>query len=249
MARRKTTGRGNNSTGAVGPEASVQFVPISDETRRRYLNYALSVITSRALPDVRDGLKPVQRRILYVMYDRLRLTADAKTRKCAKICGDTTGSFHPHGEVVPGTRLSSYYMRNFVGLPFETTIAGASLVFGGVLERYPNIAFCLSHGGGFLPYQAGRFLHAYNMRAEPKARLRGSPEESIARLYHDTITHSPRALQFLIDTVGEDHVLLGSDYPFDMGNFDCVARVRDAGLPPPVQARVLGDRAIELLRS
>ena len=99
MARRKTTGRGNNSTGAVDPEASVQVVPISDETRRRYLNYALSVITSRALPDVRDGLKPVQRRILYVMYDRLRLTADAKTRKCAKICGDTTGSFHPHGEV------------------------------------------------------------------------------------------------------------------------------------------------------
>ncbi|MFN9825659.1 MAG: DNA gyrase subunit A, partial [Planctomyces sp.] len=83
----------------MDPEASVQFVPISDETRRRYLNYALSVITSRALPDVRDGLKPVQRRILYVMFDRLRLTADAKTRKCAKICGDTTGSFHPHGEV------------------------------------------------------------------------------------------------------------------------------------------------------
>jgi DNA gyrase subunit A len=77
----------------------VQFVPISEETRRRYLNYALSVITSRALPDVRDGLKPVQRRILYVMFDRLRLTADGKTRKCAKICGDTTGSFHPHGDM------------------------------------------------------------------------------------------------------------------------------------------------------
>ena len=139
-------------------------------------------------------------------------------------------------------------MRNFVGLPFETTIAGASLVFGGVLERYPDIAFCLSHGGGFLPYQAGRFLHAYNMRAEPKVRLRGSPGDSIARLYHDTITHSPRALQFLIDTAGADHVLLGSDYPFDMGNFDCVARVRDAGLPESAQARLLGGRAMELLR-
>lgn len=76
----------------------VQFVDISDETRRRYLNYALSVITSRALPDVRDGLKPVQRRILYVMYEGLRLTAGAKARKCAKIAGDTTGNFHPHGD-------------------------------------------------------------------------------------------------------------------------------------------------------
>lgn len=76
----------------------IQYVPLSAETRRRYLNYALSVITSRALPDVRDGLKPVQRRILYVMYNDLRLTADAKTRKCSKICGDTTGNYHPHGQ-------------------------------------------------------------------------------------------------------------------------------------------------------
>src|SRR5580692_834139 len=77
---------------------NIDPVSISQETRRRYLNYALSVITSRALPDVRDGLKPVQRRILYVMYHELRLTADAKTRKSAKICGDTTGSYHPHGD-------------------------------------------------------------------------------------------------------------------------------------------------------
>lgn len=75
----------------------IQYVPLSQETRRRYLNYAMSVISSRALPDVRDGLKPVQRRILYVMYDGLRLTADAKPYKCAKIQGDTTGNYHPHG--------------------------------------------------------------------------------------------------------------------------------------------------------
>ena len=102
MARKKSAKK--NGSGLFGDEpegidSNVQFVPISEETRRRYLNYALSVITSRALPDARDGLKPVQRRIMYVMYDRLRLTADAKTRKCAKICGDTTGSFHPHGDM------------------------------------------------------------------------------------------------------------------------------------------------------
>src|SRR5216117_2831660 len=74
-------------------------VSISQETRRRYLNYAMSVITSRALPDVRDGLKPVQRRILYVMFEELRLTADSKPRKCAKITGDTTGNYHPHGNI------------------------------------------------------------------------------------------------------------------------------------------------------
>lgn len=83
---------------AVEAIENIEYVSLSDESRRRYLNYALSVITSRALPDVRDGLKPVQRRILYVMYEELRLTSDAKYRKCMKICGDTTGNYHPHGD-------------------------------------------------------------------------------------------------------------------------------------------------------
>src|SRR5437764_5705349 len=76
---------------------NIQPASIIEETRRRYLNYALSVITSRALPDVRDGLKPVQRRILYTMYHDLHLYADGRTRKCAKIIGDVTGNYHPHG--------------------------------------------------------------------------------------------------------------------------------------------------------
>jgi DNA gyrase subunit A len=78
---------------------NIQPVSISDETRRRYLNYALSVITSRALPDVRDGMKPVQRRILYTMYHDLRLYADGRPAKCARIAGEVTGKYHPHGTV------------------------------------------------------------------------------------------------------------------------------------------------------
>ena len=78
---------------------TIQPASIEQETRRRYLNYALSVITSRALPDVRDGLKPVQRRILYTMYHDLHLYADGRPRKCAKITGDVTGNYHPHDDV------------------------------------------------------------------------------------------------------------------------------------------------------
>ena len=85
-------------TGDGEEDARIEYVSISQETRRRYLNYALSVIQSRALPDVRDGLKPVQRRILYAMHHDLHLTATAKPRKSMKICGDTTGNYHPHGE-------------------------------------------------------------------------------------------------------------------------------------------------------
>ncbi len=97
--RSTSNGSGDLQKGKSSEESDrVDYVSISEETRRRYLNYAMSVITSRALPDVRDGLKPVQRRILYSMYHDLHLTNDAKTRKCAKICGDTVGNYHPHGD-------------------------------------------------------------------------------------------------------------------------------------------------------
>src|SRR5687767_10798209 len=79
--------------GSNGPES----VALHEAAQARYLNYALSVITSRALPDVRDGLKPVQRRILYTMWQQ-NLTADAKHRKCAKVVGDVMGNYHPHGD-------------------------------------------------------------------------------------------------------------------------------------------------------
>jgi len=98
-----------------------------------------------------------------------------------------------------------------------------------------------------VPYQAGRFVHAWQVRPEPKTRLQGSPEASLRRLHYDTIVHSVRALEFLIDLVGPEHVLLGSDYPFDMGNLDCVARVRELSMAPEVRRTVLGGRAGELL--
>ena len=153
---------------------------------------------------------------------------------------------HPHGGAA-GDRLSSYYMKNFVWLPFDTTIAAASLVFGGVLERHPKLKICLSHGGGFVPYQAGRFQHAYEVRPEAKANLPSGPAASIGRLYYDTILHKTSALEFLVREAGADRVLLGSDYPFDMGNLDCVARVRAAAIDPAARDLILGGYARTLL--
>jgi aminocarboxymuconate-semialdehyde decarboxylase len=153
---------------------------------------------------------------------------------------------HPQGGA-GAERLGSYYLKNLVGLPFETTIAGASLVFGGVLERHPGLKICLAHGGGFVPYQAGRFRHGFDVRPEARLELKEPPEASIARLYYDTITHAKPALEFLIATAGAGHVLLGSDYPFDMGNLDCVARVEALAIAPVDRDLVLGGYAARLL--
>ena len=144
-------------------------------------------------------------------------------------------------------RLSSYYLNNLIGNPLDTTIAAACLVFSGVLERHPSLKICLSHGGGFVPYQAGRFLHGWHVRKEPKSKLPKPPTESLGRFYFDTIVHSKDVLEFLVGNAGVDRVLLGSDYPFDMGMPDGVLQVRGLSIPAADQSSILGGRAKALL--
>jgi aminocarboxymuconate-semialdehyde decarboxylase len=154
---------------------------------------------------------------------------------------------HPHK--VAAESLRAYYLTNLVGNPLETTIAAASLVFGGVLERYRNIRFCLSHAGGFVPYQAGRFRHGWEVRKEPRARLRGDPTESLGRLLHDSITHAPGALRFLLGEVGAERIVFGSDYPFDMGTTRGVAEVEEAIGDATARQAILEGNARRLLRA
>jgi aminocarboxymuconate-semialdehyde decarboxylase len=151
--------------------------------------------------------------------------------------------------VAGADRLSSYYLGNLIGNPLDTTIAAACLAFSGVLERYPALKICLAHGGGFVPYQAGRFVHGWHVRAEPKRKLGKPPTESLQRFYFDTIVHSKEVLEFLVGNAGAGRVLLGSDYPFDMGMTDGVAQVRGSAIRPADQSAVLGGNARSLLRT
>jgi aminocarboxymuconate-semialdehyde decarboxylase len=144
-------------------------------------------------------------------------------------------------------RLSSYYLNNLIGNPLDTTIAAACLVFGGVLERHPTLKICLAHGGGFVPYQAGRFEHGWHVRTEPKKKLKKPPTESLDRFYFDTIVHSKAVLEFLVGRAGAGRVMLGSDYPFDMGMPDGVRQVRGLSIPVADQAVILGGGAQALL--
>ncbi len=155
---------------------------------------------------------------------------------------------HPH-KVVGAERMRGYYLTNLIGNPLETTIAAASLVFGGVIERYPGIRFCLSHAGGFVPYQAGRFRHGWEVRKEPHARLKGDPVESLGRLLHDSITHAPGALRFLLGDVGAERVVFGTDYPFDMGTTRGVEEVEEAIGDAGARQAILEGNARRLLRA
>src|SRR5215472_4460384 len=161
----------------------------------------------------------------------------------------TLGAFmivHPV-HVAGAERMRSYYLNNLIGNPLDTTIAAACLVFGGVLERHPGLKVCLVHGGGFVPYQAGRWVHGWHVRGEPKVNIKQSPEPWIERFYYDTILHSQTSLSFLIGSAGPARVLLGSDYPYDMGTGECVRQVKALAIPEADKETVLGGQAWKLL--
>ena len=153
---------------------------------------------------------------------------------------------HPnHAE--GGARTRRFYLGNVLGFPFDTTIAVAAVIFGGVLERFPRLTLCFAHGGGFLPYQIGRLDHAASVRPECRVLPR-RPRDSMRAMYYDALTHSHESLRWLVGLVGGDHVLLASDYPYDMGEFEPVRFVEEAGLAPEALAQVLGANAARLLR-
>jgi aminocarboxymuconate-semialdehyde decarboxylase len=124
---------------------------------------------------------------------------------------------HPVDVMGSQDRLKEYHLRNFIGNPLDTTIAVASLIFGGVLDRFPGIKFYLSHVGGFVPWIRGRWQHGYGEREEPKKHGAKEPEEYFDQFYYDTIIHNAEAFKYAVNTLGADNFLYGTDYPFDMG--------------------------------
>jgi len=153
---------------------------------------------------------------------------------------------HPT-QVAGADRLKSYYLTNLIGNPLDSTIAAASLVFGGVIERYPRIKFLFVHGGGFVPWQAGRFSHGWKVRPEPQMRLKQPPDASLAKLFFDTILHARPQLECLISLAGAERVTLGSDYPFDMGTFECVRQVRALSIPDADKDAILRGVPLKLI--
>ncbi len=118
-------------------------------------------------------------------------------------------------KVVDPQRLRTFYLTNLIGNPTETVIAASHLIFGEVLDRFPNLTFCLPHAGGSLPYLIGRITHGWGVRPECR-HLKSSPDSYLRRFYYDTISHSHAALDYLISLVGADRVVMGSDFCFDM---------------------------------
>ena len=145
-------------------------------------------------------------------------------------------------------RLQPFYLANILGNPFDTTIAVANLVFGGVMDRFPRLDIVLPHAGGALPYVAGRIQHGQAVRPEVQGRAQRPFMEYLRRFHYDAITHSPELLRFLIDLVGVDRVMLGSDYCFDMGYERPREIIEGLKLSRTERDRILSGNAARVLR-
>lgn len=128
-------------------------------------------------------------------------------------------------------RMAKFHISNLVGNPWQTTVAAENLIFSGIFDRLPELKIMLVHAGGFLPYQIGRMEHGWKVRDEARENITVSPREIMRRsLYFDALAHDENALSYLVGAVGEDNVLYGSDYPYDMAEYDQVDKAKAAGL-------------------
>lgn len=139
-------------------------------------------------------------------------------------------------------RLNGYDLLNAVGRLTDTTIAVARLLFSGHLTRFPGVSLILAHAGGALPYALGRLKRNHAIHPGEYA----DPADGFARLYFDTVLFEPRALRFLCDCVGADKVVLGSDYPFAIGDPDPARIVEETLLTAAERRAILGETAARI---
>lgn len=145
-------------------------------------------------------------------------------------------------------RLDHHYLINVVGHPIEGAMAASHLIFGGVMERHPDLKIVLVHGGGYLPPYAARMDHAYHAREDVREGLPLPPSEYLRRFYLDTMVFAEDQLRFLVDTYGADHIVLGTDYPYDMGESDPIGLIsRTVGDDDETIAMIAGGNAARLL--
>jgi aminocarboxymuconate-semialdehyde decarboxylase len=153
---------------------------------------------------------------------------------------------HPNSFTQP-QRFGKHYFSNVIGNPLDTTMALHWLIFDGVLERHPNLKIIASHGGGYLPAYSGRIDHAWGARSDAHGDLPHPPSTYLKKIYFDTIVFTPHQLEALVNLFGVGQILLGTDYPYDMGEYDPIGHIASvSSLSEADRAAIAGGNAKRL---
>src|SRR5262249_22744260 len=141
-------------------------------------------------------------------------------------------------------RTQKYFLLNTVGNLVDRTLTYGCLVYGGLLDKYPGLTVCLAHAGGYVPYAMDRMDHGWMVRPESRGRSRDRPSAYLRRFYYDTVTYTDRNLRFLLDAVGPDRVVFGTDWPAPMAVEQPVRRFQSSALLSDAERRaILTDNA------
>lgn len=154
---------------------------------------------------------------------------------------------HPSSRGAESSAAGQYFLWNTVGNPVETATTAAHMVMAGVFDRHPGLRVLLAHGGGALVQLRGRLNHAWQFQPQARSRLGETPALALRRFLYDSVVYDPEVLRHLVEFVGVDRVLLGTDHPFEMAEADPVALVRATGLGSADEDAILGGNAAQLL--
>lgn len=155
---------------------------------------------------------------------------------------------HPHG-FTSTERMQEYFLWNSIAQPLEEAMAMSSIIYSGLLDKYPKLKIVMAHGGGFLPYYAGRVDRAFAVRPETRVNIKRAPSAYMKRFYYDTVIYNPDMLGYLAGKVGAGRIVMGSDYPVFLKDPDPVGFVKKAkGLTAAQRTGILGGTAAKLLK-
>jgi aminocarboxymuconate-semialdehyde decarboxylase len=155
---------------------------------------------------------------------------------------------HPW-EMYGQEHIQKYWLPWLVGMPAETARAISSLIFGGVLEKLPNLRIAFAHGGGSFPFTFGRIKHGFDCRPDLVAIDNAhDPRKYLKQMYFDSLVHDKASLEYLVNFVGVDRIALGTDYPFPLGELEPGKLIRNSGFDEVQQYRLLAGTAREWLK-
>jgi len=210
------------------------------------------------MPDGNEAAKELERCVLKLGFKGVEILTNVAGKELSDPAfapfwrkADELGALvmiHPNG-FTEASRLKRFYFNNVIGNPFETTIALHYLIFDGVLERHPRLKILAVHGGGYLGAYSGRIDHAWGARSDSHGDLPQPPTAYLKRIYVDTVVFTPYQLAELVRVFGADHVVMGTDYPYDMADYDPLGHIAGVdGFDAATVAALAGGNAKRILR-
>jgi len=210
------------------------------------------------MPDGNEAAKELERCVLKLGFKGVEILTNVAGKELSDPAfapfwrkADELGALvmiHPNG-FTEASRLKRFYFNNVIGNPFETTIALHYLIFDGVLERHPRLKILAVHGGGYLGAYSGRIDHAWGARSDSHGDLPQPPTAYLKRIYVDTVVFTPYQLAELVRVFGADHVVMGTDYPYDMADYDPLGHIAGVdGFDAATLAALAGGNAKRILR-